>query len=223
MSFSSSKLHRNKSKSPQKKPSAAVSDDTLPQSSKTRHLVDAIALPHTRRGQGMRGRASYLPESLLVLPNRRQYTHLPTATHDSRDTQQNASSSTYSNYQNPDEPSTDSLSLSDDPFADNDLHVPDRMHQVYITRYESETPEMRGERLQRQRQKKERQWAKWSNVVIPSLVQLYLNILHESESLRTTSNLEYNRQCDCARKSKLSIVGVYFERKFDVYQFVGSH
>lgn len=59
--------------------------------------------------------------------------------------------------------------------------------------------------------KKALQWQRWTEIVIPSLLEPFLTILRESSSLR-----ELQREiagCVCGAK-KINIVGVYFERKF---------
>ncbi|RDB30787.1 hypothetical protein Hypma_005865 [Hypsizygus marmoreus] len=57
--------------------------------------------------------------------------------------------------------------------------------------------------------KKDRQWRRWANEVIPALLAPYLTVLHESGSLR---NLEpATEACPCSA-SKVEVVCVYFER-----------
>ena len=166
MSFSPSKLHQRKSKSrsPQKVSSTSNnnatltsgSEDLLPQPATTHHLVNPLVLPHIRRGQGTHGLVNYIPESLVVLPNRCLFTHVSTSLHHHHNTQQNTGLPTFSDHDhNLNEPHEDSLPPPDDPFADDSLNVFDRTRQFYITRHESETPEMREQRLQRRHRKRE--------------------------------------------------------------------
>lgn len=231
MSFSASKLHRRKSKSrsPQKKPvvpSVSAANDTIESgsgrpsdSSAKSYLVDPLVLSQTRRGQGTHGLIKYTPEALVVLPNRHVFTHLPAQQH-RLDTRQSTNLST-SSFQggSPNPHTTDSLPLPDDPFVDDGEPVPDGMHQVHVTSHNDESLELQQQR-QRHRQKKERQWAKWEDKVIPSLLQPYLEILHCSESLRDIGWLENGDQCSCTQKTNLKIIGVYFQRMFDLHQAV---
>jgi hypothetical protein len=57
-------------------------------------------------------------------------------------------------------------------------------------------------------QKKERQWLRWANEVIPALLAPYMAILHESNSLRDFEPQAYN--CLCGSKD-IEVVCVYFE------------
>src|SRR5229473_333454 len=79
---------------------------------------------------------------------------------------------------------------------------------------------------QRQRRKRERQWLKWANETIPSLLQPYLQILCESNNLCT---LDYfsdiiSPGCSCERWVTINVTCIFFERKlfyfhlFNIYQ-----
>ena len=82
-----------------------------------------------------------------------------------------------------------------------------------------EAPELQ---RQHQQRKKERQWAKWANETIPSLLQLYFRILHESDNLRT---LNHHSDvplpaCSCDRRASINVTCVFFERKLFRLQHV---
>ena len=97
----------------------------------------------------------------------------------------------------------------DEPFmdtADRDPPLP-----VYVL-IEGGDPELW---QQHQQQKREQQWAKWTNEIIPSLIQPYLWILHESNNL---SHLNHHLNttlsaCSCQRQASVNVTGVFFECK----------
>jgi len=63
--------------------------------------------------------------------------------------------------------------------------------------------------------KKVRQWRKWSEDIIPALLEPYLELLKESESLRDLSGARNIQGCKgCQGKRQLEIVCVYFESKY---------
>jgi hypothetical protein len=62
--------------------------------------------------------------------------------------------------------------------------------------------------------KKVRQWRKWSEDIIPALLEPYLELLRESESLRDVSDARNIQGCKgCQGKRQLEVVCVYFESK----------
>lgn len=61
--------------------------------------------------------------------------------------------------------------------------------------------------------KKTKQWERWKYDIIPSLVKPYLQVLQESQSLRTMEQCTEIR-CDCGTsKRKLNVTCVYFDSK----------
>jgi len=66
----------------------------------------------------------------------------------------------------------------------------------------------------RQVGKKVQQWRKWSEDIIPALLEPYLELLRESESLRDVSGARNIEGCKvCQGKQQLEVVCVYFESK----------
>jgi hypothetical protein len=62
--------------------------------------------------------------------------------------------------------------------------------------------------------KKARQWRKWSEDIIPALLEPYLELLRESESLRDVSGARNVEGCKgCQDKQQLEVICVYFESK----------
>ncbi|KAI0245233.1 hypothetical protein BJV78DRAFT_1140114, partial [Lactifluus subvellereus] len=62
--------------------------------------------------------------------------------------------------------------------------------------------------------KRERQWTKWMNKTIPSLLQPYLHILHESDNL---CHLNHHSDAtlpasSCQRQASVNVTCVFFER-----------
>ncbi|RDB20395.1 hypothetical protein Hypma_012501 [Hypsizygus marmoreus] len=61
--------------------------------------------------------------------------------------------------------------------------------------------------------KKERQWQKWANETIPALLQPYLTLLRETDSLRESVSSASEVTCACrSHVRKISVACVYFER-----------
>jgi hypothetical protein len=88
---------------------------------------------------------------------------------------------------------------------------PDLMHDVFVDNTDSDEL-----RRQRQRFKKQKQWLRWTNDVIPSLVLPYLHLLRISESMRSTP-LSANTLCSCNSCVRhLKIVCVYLESELIV-------
>jgi hypothetical protein len=69
-------------------------------------------------------------------------------------------------------------------------------------------------RRQRQQRKKEKQWQKWTADVIPSLLRPHLELLRESQSLRSDPQ-SAKPHCTCHGSSfrRLKVVCVTFERE----------
>lgn len=158
-------------------------------------LIESRLIPQQRRGYGTRGKVNYAREELLVLPNRQAFTQLPSHPHRPH----------HDTYNSP-PPILDNSIISDS--------VPevDHMDQIFVTTGETEPPEIR---KQRQQRKKERQWAKWADEVIPSLIKPHLQLLRQSESLRKLSQLRHTvlspLSCHCPKRTKLTVTCVYFE------------
>ena len=63
--------------------------------------------------------------------------------------------------------------------------------------------------------KKERQWRNWSEVIIPAMLEPFMELLRESESLRSLSNARNHQGCQgCEGGQRLEVVCVYFESMF---------
>lgn len=85
---------------------------------------------------------------------------------------------------------------------------PFNFNAIYTTRTPTQTTT---------RQKKERQWVKWSRDVIPRLVFDHLRLLRISSSLRTVPRKPVLRaSCKCQKHRNLTITIVYLNRKFSL-------
>jgi hypothetical protein len=63
--------------------------------------------------------------------------------------------------------------------------------------------------------KKERQWRNWSEVMIPAMLEPYMELLRESESLRSLGGARNHKGCQgCEGGRLLEVVCVYFESMF---------
>ena len=65
-------------------------------------------------------------------------------------------------------------------------------------------------RSEQARRKKQRQWSKWADVIIPSLVVPYLRLLRETDSLRLPCPVISSCQCGESVR-ELSIACVFFQ------------
>lgn len=96
----------------------------------------------------------------------------------------------------------------DDPFVDTGDAEPS---PIYVL-VGGDNPELWH---QPQRRKRERQWNKWANETILSLLKPYLRILRESDNLRT---LDHHSNvilpaCLYERQPSINVICIFFERK----------
>ena len=69
--------------------------------------------------------------------------------------------------------------------------------------------------------KKERQWRKWSEDVIPILLKPYLTLMRETQSLRHIEEVRGRRGCTgCTAGRLLEVSCIYFNRKSLILVFV---
>ena len=176
-------------------PSTSFSQDASP---RDHHLTPPSDAPKTRRGYGTKGRVHYRNNEVIVEPLgcifvQQQLAHPWTST---------------STAIPPPE------SILDDPFADAGNAEPTPIY-VLVGGEDAEL------QRQRQRRKKERQWAKWANETIPSLLQPYLKILCESDNLHTLNcHPDVTMPaCSCERRASINVTCVFFEHKLVYLQY----
>ena len=87
-----------------------------------------------------------------------------------------------------------------DPMTIN-MPPEDTGHQVFFSSKTTPSPS-------KNTNKKVKQWRRWEDNVIPGLLQLYLNLLGESMSLRDVRPI--SDACGCGA-AKIKVIGVYFE------------
>jgi hypothetical protein len=164
-------------------------------SSSPRRLVEVNeTFRPPRRPYGSKG-LSLPVEEILYGPNGRVYTEIPGAPNstDSRRIQSSRSV-----------PNDSPMPLGEFGEYDelhSDLH--DRLHETF--NYES------AESRQGKASKAQKQFLKWTNEVIPSLVQPYLYILRKSNSFRHPLTAPLSLSCHCGSSSTHQVVCVYFE------------
>jgi hypothetical protein len=163
--------------------------------------------PHTvqrgRRSRRSRGQFVTGPRHILSVPGQ-DYVQLA-STNRGRSQQRPQQSQT------PDIPDPEQApDVVDDPVPTSDFNF---MTDVFITD-PPETAELRQEKL---RHKKKRQWARWTQEVIPSLLRPHLRLLHKSKSLCVVPRTS-NYQCTCGGLSSrsLTIACVFFERAYNI-------
>ena len=75
---------------------------------------------------------------------------------------------------------------------------------------------------QRQRRKREKQSSKWTQIVIPALLDPYLELLRVSDSLRLPRReaLSNRHTCPCAKHRKLTITCVFLDSMLSFFFFI---
>ena len=103
-------------------------------------------------------------------------------------------------------PPTNWIANNDSVVDNNDLPAPESF-PIYVVNTVL--------RHQDQQLKRERQWSKWANETIPSLLEPYLRLLRESCNLRDLSQslVETPSSCTCGHHTSINITCVYLERK----------
>ncbi|KJA12507.1 hypothetical protein HYPSUDRAFT_105012, partial [Hypholoma sublateritium FD-334 SS-4] len=61
----------------------------------------------------------------------------------------------------------------------------------------------------------ERQWSKWSQDIIPALLQPYMMLMEETQSLRNTSHLQNSQLCKGCKNGRLIYISCVFFNKID--------
>lgn len=193
-SRSKRRAQNSSSSFPSASPSRSVSPSKL---SATSHLIVPSEVPQARRPRQSRNMFLPGPEHLFAVPGG-DYTQQAST---SRGRLPHSASINLASTRG----STFSAADSDDP-------VPDIMDDIFVV----DNPNSDELRRQRQRLKKQKQWLRWTNEVIPSLVQPHLHLLRISESLRSTPQYENPlSRCDSDVRN-LKIVCVYLDSKFTV-------
>jgi hypothetical protein len=97
-----------------------------------------------------------------------------------------------------------------------DLYGPMDDFDVIEDIFTHDGPEPESLKRQKQQHKKVKQWKKWTEDVIPSMLRPHLHLLHKSESLRTMLH-PTKPQCACHGSShRLRVVCVSFESECHV-------
>jgi len=77
--------------------------------------------------------------------------------------------------------------------------------------------------VERRAGKKARQWRNWNERIIPMLLEPYVELLRESNSLRDLSGVRNSQGCKgCVEGRKLEVVCVYFESMFSIIMMFSS-
>lgn len=101
---------------------------------------------------------------------------------------------------------------STNPFspANSAGYEPDMADEIFVVN-DTITDDLQCQHL---RPKKQKQWSRWTNEVIPSLVQPYLHLLRISESMQSIPH-SGDTSCHCnSSVHHLKIVCVYLESEF---------
>ena len=162
------------------------------------HLIEPHMVPHLQCGYGTRGLVNYHAEVLLAEPGGRRFTQ-PLFV---------VEKCTKPRVQ----PIDGSGAPNKDPFVmdfDPEFNQPQSPGRLHI----QEVKSIPADKL-KARQKKEHQWAKWANNIIPSMVVPYLQYLFVTQLLRDLLPDSYEHQnCNCGNEGFLTVTCVYFEHK----------
>lgn len=97
----------------------------------------------------------------------------------------------------PFDPEVSSASKNTDPF--------EPLATTLTFENDGETVQMSG--------KKQKQFQRWENEVLPSLMEPYVKLLHEMDSLRNMAQVRSRRQCTgCGSGRLLNVACIFFER-----------
>ena len=166
--------------------SQQASRSSSPTKSKSRvYLLDPSDLPHKRRYACTKDLFLPGPQKLVTLPGIFSFTH-PASSRGS----------------NPRTTGDDRTPIADDPFSE----PVDFSDTFYM-------PDQAGELRVHHPSKQERQWATWTITVIPSLVQPYISLLHETRPLHNAPRMPANETSCQFSVRHLKILCVYFDRK----------
>ncbi len=70
------------------------------------------------------------------------------------------------------------------------------------------------ESLEKRSNKNIQQWKKWTEVIIPAMLQPYMTLMHETDSLRNVENCRKSSFCNgCNNGRMLNVTCVYFNSK----------
>ena len=195
-----------------------------PETIVTHHLVPAKDVPPQRRPRNSKGTITFCPGGSRIWAEGpgQAFTEVPVVQHHQPPPVQPLSPGSYFEdpITAPQGNSSTGLSptstldpfASDSPHFDNDSpYFNDSHEQPYIhTRQSIEDIELR---RQHQRQKRVRQWSKWTQTVIPALLVPYLELLRVSDSLRMPQRLPPDSMdaCLCTKSTKLAVICVFLE------------
>jgi hypothetical protein len=157
-------------------------------------------IPRSRRPRNSHDLYLPGPEQILTLPGQ-SYSQLPSS---SRGRSTNASS-TYV----PQNVGDFSAGPDDNPYRSPGAF--DIINDIFV----ADAPESEELQREKQRRKKEKQWKKWTQEVIPSLLRPHLRLLRKSASLRSVpQHTDYHCKCGGTFARRLKVVCVSFEREF---------
>ena len=99
------------------------------------------------------------------------------------------------------------ISNNEDPFSLEDNFSDHSIFSIY-----SHNPDIPHANY-RNAVKRQRQWTRWKNEIIPSLLKPYLAMLNETCNLRDPPSTPSLCNCTCVTSWKLKVICMYFDRK----------
>jgi hypothetical protein len=189
--------------------SAPPSDNPPPLTPTDSRLTTIICEPWmVRMRQAPRALHVSAPAPLLVLPGQQRFTQHTQAS-SRRSVAQDGESNSYSAIG---ADSSDIVPSDIDPFIDNEPLFSD---SLYMPNRPIDPPRPRLSGLQ----KKQNQWRRWSQEVLPSLVTPYLAYIRQSDSLRSAPDLHCSTRDEShcisiCRPRPLAVTCVLFDHEF---------
>jgi hypothetical protein len=112
----------------------------------------------------------------------------------------------------------DNSNIDKPPDSANNSHMQTSDFDFMTDTFIMDPPETEGMRQERLRLKKQRQWVRWTQEVIPSLLHPHLCLLRKSNSLCNVSHLPtYQCTCNSSSSRTLTVVCVFFESMCNIF------
>jgi hypothetical protein len=171
-----------------------------------RHLVPPSMIPRSRRPRNSRDLYLPGPEQILTLPGQ-SYSQMPSSSH----VRSTNASSTHVPQNVGRHTGAHDLSAGPDNNPYRSPGAFDIINDIFV----ADAPESEEFQREKQRRKKEKQWKKWTQEIIPSLLRPHLRLLRKSASLRSMpQHTDYHCKCGGTSSRRLKVVCVSFEREF---------
>ena len=112
-------------------------------------------------------------------------------------------------------------SQANDSVLDDSLSDVQMLYRNSVSDNEDYSSDDDIESLEKRSNKKMQQWKKWTEVIIPAMLQPYMALMHETNSLRNIENCRKSSFCNgCNNGRMLNVVCVYFNSKLHFWDIM---